>query len=141
MAKSQGSAATDTKIYLGDGESPQGWDLIPEPKDIDGPEITPEFIDFTHQQSPGGFRERKPGLKSSGDVTFRCNYLYNNEVQDALFAAAQANPPTLKNFKMVFPDTTQILFSAYIGIRFTNPVNGPEEIAVTLSLEGDFTKS
>jgi len=123
---------------MGDGASPEVFTLIPEPKDISGPEITPEFADFTHQQSDSGFRERKPTFKSSGNVTFNCNFIHDNATQQAMITAALANPPTLKNFQMIFPDGYQIDFSGYLGLRFSNPMAGPEEIAVTITLEGAF---
>jgi len=136
---SDGVVGLNTQIKMGDGASPEVFTLIPEAKDISGPEITPEFADFTHQQSTGGFRERKPTFKSSGNVTFNCNFIQGNTVQEDLIDAALANPPTLKNFQMLFPDGAQVDFSAYAGVRFSNPMAGPEEIAVTLTLEGAFT--
>lgn len=141
MAASDGSVGMNTIIAMGDGLSPEGFDTIPEPKDIDGPEITQEFADATHMQSPSGFRERKPTVKSNSQVTFRCNKLAGNTVQDDLIAAANANPASLKNFKMTYPDGDIITFSAYPSVRFTSPMLGMMEINVTLSLEGAFATS
>ena len=139
MAASEGVVGLDTEIQMGDGASPEVFTNIKEPKDIDGPEITQEFADFTHMQSTGGFRERKPTFKSSGQVTFKCNYVAGDTIQDALVAAATANPATLKNFKLNYPDNTVIAFAAYPSVKFTSPRAGPIEMAVTLSLEGSFT--
>jgi hypothetical protein len=139
MGASEGKVGMNTQIKMGDGESPEVFSLIPEPKDIDGPEVTLEFADFTHQQSPNGFRERKPTVKSNSQVTFRCNKLAGNVVQDALIAAANANPPTPKNFQMIYPDGDQINFIAYVSVKFSAPILNAMELQVTLSLEGAFT--
>lgn len=138
MSESEGKIGLDTQIEMGDGQSPENFSLIPEPKDIDGPEITQEFADFTHQQSTGGFRERKPSVKSNSQVTFKCNKLAGNTTQDALIAAASSNPATLKNFKMTYPDGDIITFAAYPGVKFSSPMMGAMEISVTLSLAGGF---
>lgn len=139
MAASNGVVGLDTEIQMGDGASPETFTNIAEPKDIDGPEITQEFADFTHMQSTGGFRERKPTFKSSGQVTFKCNFNTADTIQANLITAANATPATLKNFKMNYPDGTIFTFSAYPSVKFTSPMAGPVEIAVTLSLEGAFS--
>jgi hypothetical protein len=135
MAATQGVSAFGTTIKM--HTTGVTWLTILEPKDISGPNITSEFIDFTHQQSPSGFRERKPSFKSSGDVTFKVNYVHSDTSHQALYAAAKANPPTLDEFALTFPDNSQFRFSAYTSLAWTNPLNGPEEMAVTLSITGD----
>lgn len=133
MAATAGVVGFGTAIQMYIGSA---YAAISEPKDITGPQITAEFVDFTHHQSPSGFRERKPTFKSSGDVTFRVNYLHSDTSHAALVAAAEANPPTLNLFHLVFPDGSQIHFSAYVSLQWMAPLNGPLEMAVTLSLEG-----
>jgi len=139
MAASEGVVGLTTQIKIGDAASPEVFTVIGEAKDIDGPEISQEFADFTHMQSTGGFRERKPTFKSSGQITFKCNYVDDNTQQVALIAAANANPATLKHFQLLYPDTSLFTFSAYPSVKFTSPMSGPIELAVTLSLEGAFT--
>src|SRR5512146_2664830 len=131
MAATQGSSAFGTivKMYYS-----AAWNNVLEPKDVTGPNITAEFIDFTHQQSPSGFRERKPSFKSSGDVSFRCNYVHSDSSHQALINAAIANPPTLSSFRLVYPDNTQFEFSAYVSLQWTAGLNAPEEMTVTLSI-------
>lgn len=136
MGASEGMIGLDTEIKMGDGNSPEVFTLLPECKDIDGPEITQEFADFTHMQSPSGYREQKPTVKSNSQVTFRCNKLAGDTTQDALITAANANPATLKNFTMTYPDGDVISFAAYPSVKFTSPMLGAMELNVTLSLEG-----
>jgi hypothetical protein len=139
MPATQGVIGLNTQIKIGDGASPEVFTLIPEAKDISGPESTQEFADFTHQQSPSGFRERKPTVKSSGTVTFNMNRVYGDTQQDALLAASNANPATLTNFQLLYPDGDLIDFAAYVSTRWSAPMMNPLSIDVTLTLEGAFT--
>jgi hypothetical protein len=112
---------------------------ILEPKDITGPAITPEFADFTHQQSPRGFRERKPTVKSSGQVSFKTNYVSGDATHQALIAAARAVPSTLCEFKEIYPDDSGFYFKAYVGLQWGSPMTNPLEMTVTLDIAGDIT--
>ncbi len=139
MTASNGIIGLNTQIKIGDGASPEVFTLIPEATDIDGPESTQEFADFTHMQSTGGFRERKTTVKSSGNVTFTCAFVNGDAQQAALVAAANANPTTLTNFQLLYPDTTLIEFSAYPSVKFRSEMLGKFSMAVTLGLEGAYT--
>jgi len=138
MTASKGVVGLNTQIRLGDGESPEDFDLIPEAGDIDGPEVTQEFADFTHQQSSGGFHERKPTFKTSGQVTFPMTRVHGDSIQDALIAAATAVPAELSHFQLLYPDGTLVEFAAYPSIKFNAPMSGPFRMNVTLNLEGQF---
>lgn len=138
MAETDGAIGMNTVIEMGDDGSPETWATIPEPKDIDGPEVTQEFADATHMQSPSGFRERLPTVKSNSQITFKSNKLAGNATQDALIAAANANPATLKHFRMTYPDGDIITCYAYPSIKYTSPMTGMMELNITLSLKGAF---
>jgi hypothetical protein len=131
-----GAVGMNTVIEMSDDASPEVWSEVPEPKDIDGPEVTSEFADATHMQSPAGFRERMPTVKSNSQVTFKCNKLAGNTVQDAMITAANANPPALKHFRMTYPDGDVITFYAYISAKASSPMTNMMEWAFTLSLKG-----
>lgn len=139
MTASAGVVGLDTQIKLGDGASPEVFTLIKEATDIDGPEVTQEYADFTHMQSSGGFRERKATFKSSGNVTFTVAYLKDDAQHEALVTAATAVPTTLKNFQLLYPDGTLCTFSAYPSVKFRSEMAGKFSMAVTLGLEGSFT--
>ena len=68
-------------LKIGDGATPEVFTAIAEVKDINGPVLSREFAEFTHQQSASGYREYKPTFKNSGDVTFKCNFLPDDETQ------------------------------------------------------------
>lgn len=140
MTTTQGVLAIDTQLKIGDGASPEAFTLIPDIfGNIDGPSIEQQFVDFTHMQSTGGFEERKASFKSPGQVTFTCHYINGNTQHELLVTNATANPSTLTNFQLLFPDTTLVTFSAYVSVRFNADTKGKFTMAVTLGLEGSFT--
>jgi len=138
MTTSVGIVGLGTQILIGDAASPPNYNLLIEAKDISGPEITQDFVDFTHQQSTGGFRERKPQFKTSGQVTFQVALVNGDTYHQALIAAALAAPATLTPFELIYPDTTTITFDAYPSVKFTAPLADRLAMDVTLNLEGSF---
>lgn len=50
------------------------WEPIPEVVGVAVPAVVRNWVDVTHLQSPGGFREYKPGLKDAGEIAIPCNY-------------------------------------------------------------------
>ena len=134
MALTEGVSAFNTRVYVYITDT---WTIVEEPKDITGPGSAMEFIDFTHQQSPSGFRERKPSFKSGGDVTFTCNFVHSATAQQYLVAASIANPPTKEWFKVVGPDNSVFTFNAYVSFTMAYPLSGPEEIRFTLGIDGE----
>jgi predicted secreted protein len=137
----EGVIGLGTILKIGDGATPEVFTAIAEVKDITGPGLTREFADFTHQQSSGGYREYKPTFKNSGDVTFKCNFLPDDETQG--FATGgllkDYEDGTLRNFQLVFPDfgATKAAFAAYVAnIQPGAPIAGPLELNVTLRVTG-----
>jgi hypothetical protein len=140
MTATQGVLGINTQLKLGNGASPEVFTLV---RDIfgaiDGPEVTQEYVDFTHMQSTGGFRERKASFKTPGNLTFTCHYVTGDTQHEAIVAAATAVPTTLQNYQVTYPDATVIEFSAYPSVKFNADMAGKFTMAVTLGLEGAFT--
>jgi len=146
MAATQGSTGFGTLIKIGNAASPEVFTAIAECKDINGPNMSQEFAEFTHQQSPSGFREYKPTFKNSGDVTFKCNFLPDNTTQGFSTAGLLKDfaDQTLRNFQLLFPDTGSTLasFNAYVAnIGPTAPMANALELNVTLRITGAVTWS
>jgi hypothetical protein len=140
MSDTLGSVGIDTQLKIGDAASPETFALI---KDIfgtiDGPSIDQEYADFTHMQSTSGFKERKATWKSPGQVTFAAHWINGDTQHELLVTNAIANPATLTNFQMLYPDNTLFNFAAYPSVKFSADMNGALVINVTLSLEGSYT--
>jgi hypothetical protein len=141
MSESQGVIGLGTLLKIGNGASPEVFNAVAEVKDIDGPALTREFAEFTHQQSTGGYREYKPTFKDSGNTTFKCNFLPDDTTQG--FATSgllkDYEDGTLRHFQLEFPDTgsTKASFSAYVAnIKPTAPIGGALEIDVSLRVTG-----
>ena len=133
MSATLGVAAFNTKIYV---YITSAWVIVEEPKDIDGPGGDNTYIDFTHQQSPSGYKEEKPSTKDPGSVTFPCNFVHNATAQTYLINAAVANPVTLEWFRIVGPDNSEFRFHAYPAYRMSYAMNGALEIRYTLRVSG-----
>ena len=141
---SEGVIGLGTLLKIGDGATPEVFKTIAEVKDISGPGLTREFAEFTHQQSTGGYREYKPTFKNSGDVTFKCNFLPDDETQGFATTGTLKDyeDGTLRNFQLLFPDSgaTKASFAAYVAnIQPGAPIAGPLELNVTLRVTGPVT--
>jgi hypothetical protein len=138
----EGVIGLGTLLKIGDGASPESFDDMAEVKDITGPGLTREFAEFTHQKSPGGYREYKPTFKNSGDVTFKCNFIPDDPTQGFALAGGlikDYDDGTLRNFELVFPDagSTKASFSAYVAnLQPTAPLGSALEMNVTLRITG-----
>jgi hypothetical protein len=123
----EGVIGLGTLLKIGDGATPEVFAAIAEVKDITGPGLTRDFAEFTHQQSSGGYREYKPTFKNSGDVTFKCHFLPDNETQgfSTTGLLKDYEDGELSNFELLFPDpgATKAAFAAYVAnIQPTAPV-------------------
>lgn len=142
MAATEGTVGLNTQFGIETTASPQAFTTIGEVKDITHSGKTVEFAEFTHMQSTSGYREYKPTFKNSGNFTFACNYVGDDTGQDALETAVDNS--TLTNFEVVFPDdsTTTLTFSAYVeNYGFSNPMNGPIELNISIRITGAITRS
>ncbi len=106
--------AQGTLFKVGDGASPEVFTTIPECKTLSGPSIKFDLLDATSHDSPGFFREYIPGLADGDVVQAVVNWRPSNTIHKALRVDSYAR--TLRNFKMVFPDTPDntVAFAAYI---------------------------
>lgn len=141
-----GILAKGTLLKIGDGASPETFTAISEVNDIAGPALSQEFVDFTHQESPGATREFKPSFKISGDVTFGCHFLPDDETQgfDSSGLLKDYEDQTLRNFQLLFPDdgATLASFAAYVAnIAPAAPLEGKMGLSVTLRISGVVTWS
>jgi hypothetical protein len=138
---SDGVIGLGTLLKIGDGATPEVFAAIAEVKDISGPVLSREFAEFTHQQSASGYREYKPTFKNSGDVTFKCNFLPDDETQgfSTTGLLKDYEDGTLRNFELPFPDTgaTKAAFAAYVAnISPGAPIAGALELNVTRRVTG-----
>lgn len=125
-----------TLLKVGDGilvSGLEGYTTVPEVMKLSGPSTKFDLLDVTSHDSSGFFREYIPGLLDGDSIKFTVNWRPSNAVHKALRLAAVAQ--TNRNFKMVFPDSTDntVICSTYIQ-KFPDP---KADIGTALVSDGD----
>lgn len=142
MAATVGTTGFGTLLKVGNGATVEVFTTVAEVKSISGPNLSLEFAEATHMESPNGFREYLPTFKDSGDVTLECNFLPANTQHKQLTTDMVAR--TLRNFKLNWPNTggTVWSFAAYIsGFSPSASVGDMLAASVTLRPTGAVTIS
>ena len=106
--------ANGTLFKIGDGASPEVFTTIPECMRLGGPTIRFDLLDVTSHDTTGFFREFIPGLADGERITASVNWRPSNTVHKGIRVDSYAR--TLRNFKLVFPDTADntVTASAYV---------------------------
>ena len=116
------------------------WASIPEAKDIVFPTPTSDEIDVTNQDSPSNSKEFVPGDIDPQEVTFSCNYLWNNTRHMALITDQVSGVVRPYRVKLV-GDVLAPTFNAYVRtVARRGPVSGVYEMDVTLRVSGAVTE-
>lgn len=119
------------------------YDFIPWATAIMMPGISTDLLDATTNTSPNGFKEKVPGLKDLGDITFTLNWHDDEPTHQSLWDLQQASE--LGSWQIAFPqyDTNNLYsFDAYVsGLPLSSPVDGLVTQAVTLTGTGNVEKS
>ena len=103
-----------TLLKVGDGASPEVFTTVPEVMRLTGPSVRFDLLDVTSHDTVGFFREYIPGLADGERVSASVNWRPNNTVHKNLRIDAYAR--TLRNFKVVFPDSSDntVTMATYI---------------------------
>lgn len=116
---------------------------IPWASNIALPGITTDMVDATTNSSPNGFREKIPGLKDLGDITFTINWHDDEESHQILWDMQQASE--LGQWQIAFPQfaTNNLYeFDAYVtGLPIDSPLDGIVIQNVTLTGSGNIERS
>ncbi len=136
MAKTNAKTGFGTKIYRGDGATPQVFVAIAEIGDVSGPEKRLQTEDATHMESPHGYVEKIPTIREAGDVSFDAHLIEGDTTHSPLFEDLDTG--TDRDFRLVFPSgTTRISFTAFVAsIGPSFPVKGKMVRSITLSVTG-----
>lgn len=130
----------ETEIRLSNGVT---YDSIPWVTNIALPGISVDLVDATTNSSPNGFREKIPGLKDLGEITFTINWHDDEATHQALWDMQQASE--LGSWQVAFPqfDTNNLFdFDAYVtGLPMASPIDGLVVQNVTLTGTGNIEKS
>jgi len=131
-------AAYGTLLKIGDGGTSESFTTIAEVGDIDGPSVEVNAIDVTSHSSANAMKEFVAGLIDPGEISFPINFLpteTTHDDSDGLWADMIAR--TLRNFEMVFPDTSECAFAALVtAMSLKEPVDDKLSADVTLKISG-----
>jgi hypothetical protein len=131
---SEGTSAQGTYISKGNGLSPETFTEIAEVVSIAGPNETSETLDFTHLRSTGGYREKKQSFKDAGEVALTLNFIPDNATQNHITGLrAEYQVGGVKNYKITYPDTSYVIFAAYVS-AIGQTANVGEKLALTVTL-------
>lgn len=117
---------------------------IPEAKGIALPSTSREYIDATHLQSPGGFREYVRGLKDLGEISFPANFTAAGFAQQLADQDFTGGPITYRVTLPMAPGQTaasRFTFQGYPVVSMDD-VTDPDDIltmTITVRTTGDFT--
>lgn len=133
--------AYGSQIQLGDGIG--GFTPIAEVLDFGTPPATREKIDMSNHSSPNGYRERIPGFKDTGDLTFDVNWIPDDATHDNTTGVTSLyDSGELRPYKIVCSDdvASEVDFEAYvIGFTGALPLNAGGRGTITLMPTGVVT--
>jgi predicted secreted protein len=124
--------AKGTQLKAGDGGNPETFTLIPEIRSISGPGMSADTLDATSMDTPGGFRDKKQGLKDWGTLSFELLWIPTNARHQQLFDDFKAG--TERNYELVFPNVGNTKFS-FKGFVNRMPAQANFDALLTLSVE------
>lgn len=138
MAK---QAAFGTALMMGDGAGPEVFTEIANVTNIGGPALSLDTEDVTTHDSTAAFEEHVPTVLRTGEVSLDIVYDPNAGTADATTGlVAKLENKTLTNFQLIFPDTTQWDFAAYVtGFEPSAPHDGALTATVKMKITGEPT--
>lgn len=126
-----------TLLKVGDGASPEVFTTVPEVMRLTGPSIRFDLLDVTSHDTVGFFREFIPGLADGEKVAASVNWRPSNTVHKNLRIDAYAR--TLRNFKIVFPDSADntVTMATYIENQIPKAdIGTPLNMDISLKITG-----
>jgi hypothetical protein len=114
-----GQKAFKTKIYIGDGESPEVFTKIDEVFSIGPVGGTKELVDFTNHDTEDYYDYEVFDLKDGKEIQVEANEIFGNTSQ-GLVRTADANS-TKDNWKIVYRDGSYDLFPGLVMSAETDP--------------------
>lgn len=114
--------------------APGVFTLIPEIRSITGPSMNADILDATSHDTPGGFRDKKQGLKDWGALSFEMLWIPTNAQHALLFADFSVSPGVERNYKLIFPNAAATTFS-FKGFVSSMPITAPFDQLLTMNVE------
>lgn len=117
---------------------PDNFETIPGCQSLAGPGATREAVDVTSHSSTGGYREFISGLRDGGEITCDINWLFDDDVQNVLETAFDADEPYA--FRVRYPWLTPVLYDAFDGLvtdlTSASPIDAQATRSLTVKITG-----
>ena len=133
-----GELGYGTKFQTGDGNSPETFTDLAFVTGLSGPGLSRDSIDVSHMQSPDAWREFIAGMKDAGEVSMEMNFRPGGTAFLACLAEFNlASASSTKTRKIVWPDTSELEFEAFItGFEAEAPLDDKQAVSVTFKITG-----
>ena len=134
-----------SSLQASNSASPPVFTAIAEVIEITGPETQNDEIEVTNLSSTA--KEFIGGLKDNGTLEFEAHFATQNAQQQQLFADADANPPVVRTYRVVWADPTAspspyFEFSAFVqSLSNSTPPNDSVKLTGTLRITGSITRN
>lgn len=121
-----------TLLKIDDGLS--SYSTVPEVMKLAGPGVKFDLLDVSSHDTPSLFREFIPGFSDGDNVRFEINWRPSNTIHKQVRTDAYA--ATLRNFKIVFPDSSfnTVTMATYIQ-EFSPNADVGKQMTATGSLK------
>lgn len=148
MTASKAWWAYGSKLQIGNDGSSETFATVAELLDLAGPNMTKDGIEVTNHDSDDGWKERLPGFRDGGDVSFSANWLPQNATQDGVDGVlSKFDDDELHNWKIVTAggndgteDGIEIEFAAFVSqFAPTMPLTEQGKVNIGLSISGPVT--
>lgn len=130
---SQATFAKGTQLKS-DSDTPGTFTLIPEVRSITGPSMTADILDATSMDTPGGFRDKRQGLKDWGTVAFELLWIPDNAQHQKLFDDYSASPGVERAYQIIFPNAASTTFE-FTGFVSQMPITAAFDQLLTMNVE------
>jgi predicted secreted protein len=134
--------AFGTILQLGDGATSESFTAIAELLEVAPPQMSKESYEVTNHSSTNKFRERIPGLKDGGTLTFKANWLPNNATHDENTGILECFKDDVNhNWKLVLPDSLGTFsFSGHVtAYNPDTPLAGQGTLSCSIAISGEPT--
>src|SRR5262245_6461166 len=125
-----------TLLQAGDVGAVTGFVTVPEATSITIAGFNAEVIDVTSHDTPGGFRDKKQGLKDWGTVQSDVHLVPDNAIHTQIFNDMKgvAGVGVERYWRIVFPNTAATTFTFKGFVNAFSPT-APIDDVLTSSLE------
>jgi hypothetical protein len=136
MPESNARAGHGSRLWVGDGASPEVFTDLAEVTAIGEPGHMHEFVEVTHATSPTGHKEFiGGGIKEFEELQTTVNWLADNATHNSTTGALKALlDGTRRNYRITLNGGGQCDFAAGVSnIKWNVPVSEPGKQAATIT--------